>query len=248
MGKYQEYYDKLCCGKKNYSSEIERIKELFHKNSALDLNKILEVGCGTGNHTKELLKIVNRVVANDVDPEMLTVAKRKLEGGNVEFFQDLSEIKEKDFPLCVMMWHVINYFPDVRTMNKIFYEISKRLQKGGLFIFDMWNGVAVIRDLPGNSINDIEVDEDQILHTLEGKTDLMKQETNIKNTIRVYRNKQELDSFSEEVIHYIWTVKTVKDVLAMHGLRLIKVVKIKDYETPANEDDWKVLLIVRKDE
>ena len=246
MGKYQEYYDKLCCGKKNYREEIGRIKKIFQENSNLELDKVLEIGCGTGNHTAELLSVVDRVVSNDVDLEMIEVAKRKLAGKNVEFFRDLAEIREGNFPLCVMMWHVINYFPDLKTMNKIFSEISKRLQKGGLFVFDMWNGVAAIRDLPGNSINEIEVDGEKILHTLEGKTDLMKQETNIKNIIRVYKNKQEVESFSKEVIHYIWTVKAVKDLLEMHGIDLIKIVKISDYETPANESDWKVLLIFKK--
>ena len=44
----------------------------------------------------------------------------------------------------------------------------------------------------------------------------------IKNIIRAYQDRKEIDRFEENVTHYIWTVKDVKDVLEMNGLKSLK--------------------------
>ena len=85
MTKYHDYYDKLNLGKKDYAFEVRKIKEIYEKYSDSPLNKILEVGCGTGNHTHELIKIADKVVACDIDPEMIKIATQKLKEKNVFF-------------------------------------------------------------------------------------------------------------------------------------------------------------------
>ncbi|MBS3098789.1 class I SAM-dependent methyltransferase [Candidatus Pacearchaeota archaeon] len=247
MSKYHEYYDLLNLGKKDYEGEIKKVKEIFEKNCNLPLNKVLEIGCGTGNHTKELLKISNKVFACDIDSEMIKIAKLKVPEEKVYFHtSSVPDIVEQEFPLCVLMWNVINYFPTISLMNKIFSEIKTRMLPGGLIMFDMWNGVTAIRDPPSNAVSRIEKEGLRVIHTLESRTNLMEQKTTIKNRADIIKNEMLVDSFSEEVTHYLWTFKTIKDILDLNEMETIGVFKSNNWDEPANEKDWKIFILAKK--
>lgn len=247
MGKYHDYYDSLNIGKKDYKAEVERLQSICSLNGISQIDNILEIGSGTGNHTEYLCEIANKVVACDTDQEMIDIAIKKLSATNVSFFDDLSKIEDNNFNLCVMMWHVLNYFQDISTINHIFSNVHNRLLPNSLFIFDAWNGIAVIRDIPKTVKNEIETDDVKIVHELNSSTSLMDQRTIVLNKIAVYKNGKLTDNFSKEVYHYIWTPKIISELLKENGFELIKIAKVNDYSTLANEDDWKIVFIARKD-
>ena len=131
-------------------------------------------------------------------------------------------------------------------MEDIFTKVYDKLDDNGMFFFDSWNGIAVIRDLPRTTKNEIEVDGLKIIHELNGSTSLMDQRTLILNKIKVYRGGKLIDDFSKEVIHYIWTPKVVVDLLSKVGFQEVKIFKTSNYSELANEDDWKIMFIARK--
>jgi len=247
MGKYHDYYDKLNLGKKNYEKEIVDLKIIYDQLSSKPLNKILEIGCGTGNHTQELIKLTEKVFSVDIDPAMIEIARKKLQGKNVVFHcNKIPNISERDFPLCVMMWNILNYFPNLKEMNDIFKNISDRLLPGGIFFFDMWNGVAAIKDPPQTSANVFEVDGKKVIHILKGETNLMEQKTDLYTSINVLRDNQLIESFQYDYTHYLWTFKTVKDLLDLNGIETLRVVKTTNYDVEASDKDWKIMIIARK--
>ena len=48
-------------------------------------DQILEIGCGTGYFTKEIIKTGAFVTAIDISPELLNIAKEELKNNNIEF-------------------------------------------------------------------------------------------------------------------------------------------------------------------
>jgi len=70
---YAKYYD-LIYKDKDYEKEVDFIENIFWKNRP---KKILEVGCGTGNYTKILLKRGYEVTALDISEDMLKIAEEK---------------------------------------------------------------------------------------------------------------------------------------------------------------------------
>jgi len=239
MSKYHKYYDMLN-QKKDYAKDIEHIEKLSGQ-----VHNALEVGCGTGNHTIQLCKIAKHVSACDLDPLMVEIALKKLEKYNVSIYTSISDIPYKNFQLCVMMWHVLNYFPSLQMMNEVFKQVYSRMKEGSLFVFDMWNGVAVLRDLPNTSTYEFSDGSTSIKHVLTGTTSLMEQRTDILNTITISRNGSIVDEFTHNVSHYIWTVKTVGEMLEAHGFNY-SVVKTTNYNIKADDKDWKVAVIARK--
>ena len=71
---YSKYYD-LIYETKDYKKECDRVENLIEHNPKI--KKILDIGCGTCNHSIEFSKRGYHVVALDQSNEMLKIAKKK---------------------------------------------------------------------------------------------------------------------------------------------------------------------------
>jgi trans-aconitate methyltransferase len=61
----------------------------------------LEIGCGTGISTLELIKLIdaNKIIAVDISKKMINKAANKKELSNIGFCSDINRIKNKKFDL-----------------------------------------------------------------------------------------------------------------------------------------------------
>lgn len=71
------------------------------KQTNMKFNNVLEIGCGSGISTLELLKLIEpiKVKAVDISKNMLDKAKLKKELQGVRFYSDFKEIKDEKFDL-----------------------------------------------------------------------------------------------------------------------------------------------------
>jgi SAM-dependent methyltransferase len=105
---------------------------------------VLELGCGSGLLTKELIAAGHDVIATDASPAMLDVA-RELVGDSA---QDVRQLTLPDDPLpaadaIVAVGHPLNYLPDARAIDQALVAIAQALRPGGLVALDVcdleWN-------------------------------------------------------------------------------------------------------------
>src|SRR5690242_10569653 len=94
---------------------------------------VLELGCGTGLLTRELIAAGYRVMATDASEAMLGIA-RELVGGSV---QDLRRITLPDDPLppadaIVAVGHPLNYLPDAGAIDRALAAIARALLPDGM--------------------------------------------------------------------------------------------------------------------
>jgi SAM-dependent methyltransferase len=99
---------------------------------------VLELGCGTGLLTRELLDAGHRVIATDASPAMLDIA-RGLVGAAA---QDMRQLILPDDPLppadaIVAIGHPINYLPDAAAVDRALIAMAGALRAGGLLAFDI---------------------------------------------------------------------------------------------------------------
>lgn len=104
---------------------------------------VLELACGTGRVTKHLVNIVpdgGSLMATDLNPGMLEVAKEKIQNRKIEWkvadAQDLP-FDDHQFDHIVCQFGVM-FFPD---KEKSFKEAHRILKSGGKFIFNTWESV-----------------------------------------------------------------------------------------------------------
>ena len=101
---FARYYDRLY-SKKNYEAEVAYILKAYERFRGRLPRKILDVGCGTGNHAMILGKRGLNVVGIDISSEMINAAKRKITDelrDNIRFVCfDLKDFMENGFDLVI---------------------------------------------------------------------------------------------------------------------------------------------------
>ena len=101
----------------------------------------LEIACGTGRVTRHLRKVIPstaKLIASDISPDMLAVAKEKLKGLDVDWrIIDAHELPfgENTVDLVVCCFGYM-FVPD---KSKAFAEAYRVLKPGGMFLFTTWD-------------------------------------------------------------------------------------------------------------
>jgi len=133
---------------KIYDKHRKEIKNVFSKLLNIIINhkfsdnlNILDIGCGSGRYSINLIKRLNKIFSNkvnltgiDLTPKMIKIAKANYPKG-VWICRDVLKTKLKpntfDIVSAIHSLHLIG------GSNKLFLKIKKALKKNGLFIILM---------------------------------------------------------------------------------------------------------------
>jgi len=150
-----EIYD-LLYQDKDYESEVDFIEKFLKENGIDNSKKIIELGCGTGNYLRVLLKRGYDLTGMDISNEMLDIARRKC---NCKVFQgDISNFSMNEkFDVCLAMFDVLGYVNENEKLLKTLDNIKKILNKNGLLIFQVWNGLGVLYDKPEKRVKKLKI-------------------------------------------------------------------------------------------
>ena len=104
----------------------QRRIEMFKIFIGNENKKVLEVGCGTGLFTKEIAETKNKIIAIDISPELLDIARKKIQKNNLTFLLSnacKTEFSENTFDFIIgsSVLHHLN----VDSALKEFYRILK---------------------------------------------------------------------------------------------------------------------------
>jgi ubiquinone/menaquinone biosynthesis C-methylase UbiE len=121
-----------------YSWWVEYVERLW---TSFDHHpkRVLDVACGTGNVTRELLKRGYEVAGVDNSAAMLNVARRKLPDTVPLFCQDARELSfdGPPFDAVVCLFDSLNYLLEPQDLHRAFRAVRRHLPDGGPFVFDM---------------------------------------------------------------------------------------------------------------
>jgi len=103
---------------------------------------VLELGCGSGLLTKELLRAGHRVIATDASPSMLELAAELLAAELLDGDVELRHLTLPDDPVpkadaIVAVGHPINYLPDPDALDRALAAIADALRPPGLLAIDI---------------------------------------------------------------------------------------------------------------
>ena len=181
---YARYYD-LLYRDKDYAAEADYVTALIKKYHPVT-QSILELGSGTGIHANLLAKKGFTVHGIERSPEMLAGSQTLTENlaaeqGQLTFsLGDIREIRlNKLFDAAIALFHVISYQTTNEDVTAAFETARHHLKTGGIFIFDVWYGPAVLTDRPAVRIKRMADDQTEVtrlaepvLHPNENRVDV----------------------------------------------------------------------------
>lgn len=139
-------YDALAASYDGLMADAAYVKraEYLHKclrKSGVDVETVLDLGCGTGTISCLLAEKGYRVLAADASVEMLTEAMMKasaMETPPMFFHQSMEKLRlTEPVDAVVSTVDAINYLTRESALRETFKRVHRWLRPGGQFIFDV---------------------------------------------------------------------------------------------------------------
>jgi SAM-dependent methyltransferase len=247
---YADAYDVLYQDK-DYAGECKLIDRLLEAYGNGPVRTVLDLGCGTGSHVLALAQQGYEVVGVDRSVGMIESARRKAISqqinGKANFYQDdiRSVQLERAFDASIMMFAVLGYQLENRDVLAALRTARKHLQPGGLFIFDVWYGPAVLREGPSERIKVIPAERCQILRVASGELDI--QRHLCKVSYRLWKIEGErLVGQTEETHRMRYFFPLELDLfLESSGFIPVRLGAFPDFDRDPDTTTWNVLALAR---
>ena len=238
-----KYYN-LIYSDKDYEKEVSFLEDIFELTQKP--KNILEIGCGTGNYTKILMDKGYDMTALDLSESMLRTAREKCA---CKFVQgDIRDVSmNNQFDACIAMFAVMGYVTENSDIIRSLKNIHRHLKENGLFVFDVWNGLAVLRLLPELRIKVVENDKVRLLRIANPKLKSFEHicEVNYKLLI-LNKDDNKFGEIDEKHIIRFYFPQEIKFFLEATGFEVFKICPFLDLRGNVDETIWNIAVIAKK--
>lgn len=174
---YARYYD-LLYRDKDYARESDYVAALFQRFHP-HVVSVLELGSGTGRHAALLAGKGYRVLGVERSAGMLeraralvqTPATGEAAGAHPppEFVEgDIRAVRvDRQFDAAISLFHVISYQTTNTDLLQAFETACLHVKKGGVFVFDVWYGPAVLTTPPAVRVKRMADDSIEVTRLAE---------------------------------------------------------------------------------
>lgn len=246
---YASAYDTLY-QEKDYNAECDLIERIIQEYSTKPVQSILDLGCGTGNHTIRLAERGYQVCGVDRSEDMLSIARIKCQARELscDFFK--SDIQEfsmpRKFDVVVMMFAVLGYQLENEDVLRALKTVYDHLNPEGLFICDIWYGPAVLNQKPGERAKVIEDGDKEIIRVSSGELDSYNNCVTIKFHVWSIQGNRVISETLEIHKMRFFFNQELNLFMQLPGLYLINIGKFPEYHEIPDENSWNCTVISRK--
>ncbi len=197
-----KYYDDIYSDK-NYKKEAEFIRKVLER---YNVETVLDVGCGTGNHMAELEKYGFKCEGLDISAEMLSVAREKVKGSL--FRADMRDFNlGKTYDAIICMFAVFNYNLTMNEAERTLSSFRRHLNDGGIVLLDLHNVWS-----SGKKTKSICRNGKQISVEMKWTFD---EKTRIEHTVAIFKIGDQV--FIDEHTFRIFTIQELEQLFQRTG-------------------------------
>jgi SAM-dependent methyltransferase len=245
---YAGSYD-IIYREKNYADEVDLIERLLAKHGAVGQRDILDLGCGTGNHTLPLARRGHRLTGVDRSFAMLAQARDKVAEANLpaELVPTFVEcdIRQLDlgrrFDVALMMFTVLGYQHENADLVSSLAALRRHLHPEGLFIFDVWNGLSVLAQRPSDRIVEASLGGTRIVRKTSARLDSLRQICRVHFAMERTDAAGDITAWEEDHVVRYFFPQELDLALRCSGLRLLHLSSFPDGEGPPDERAWNII-------
>ena len=237
-----QYYD-ILYAEKDYAQETDFIEKCI--NYYYPARTILELGCGTGNYTKIFSDRGYDVTGIDISVKMLEIARKKSRSIFLNLDMRNFLLSEK-FDCCLALFAVLGYVTSNSDVEKVFKNVRSHLVLNGLFIFDIWNGLAVMRNLPEIRVKNVENALLKISRTAQPKLKPIDHSCEVDYQILIEeKNPYTLKTVNEKHLVRFFFPKELEYYLSKAGFELLRFCPFMNFNAEVNENVWNMTIIAK---
>lgn len=251
FAEYADYYD-IIYQDKDYVAESLFVSELIKKNCQKENRiRVLDIACGTGLHAIELATMGYEVDASDMSAKMIDAAREnaRVKKLKIRFYQEAFQTVDrinKKFDVVISLFSAINYLTSYKDLLRSLKNIYNLLDRGGIFIFDFWNGSAVIEDFYPVRVKRMHKGTKSVLRYSENTIDRLKQVVHVKfNFMLIDKNRLKKEFTERHIIRYYFLIE-MENILDMSGFKVIKKCPFMLQNKIISCDDWNVTIVANK--
>ncbi len=247
--RYASLYDGIYA-RKDYAGECRFLERLFRRHAARPVHDVLSLGCGTGNHDLLLAQRGFRVTGVDRSHAMLAQYQEKFRSNALppEVHRgDLRTVQlDRRFDAAIAMFAVFGYLVSDADLTAALTTTATHLRRGGLLIFDVWFGPAVLAEPPHTNRREVVLGSERLVRTASCRTDWMRQVTDIRFTTERWQGRGRVERVVETHPMRHFFPRELGLALAAAGFVPAAIVPFGKLAGRPSAKDWTVAVIARR--
>ena len=243
---YSEYYD-LLYQDKDYASEARYVSDHI-KRLLPGAVRVLELGCGTGNHARYLCRMGYEVTGIERSAGMLELAASKQIQNFTPLLADITDFKsDLRYDAAVCLFHSLCYLTTNDALLACFKNVWRHLQPGGVFAFDLWYAPAVIHNLPSARIKRRENDQVEIVRLAETQMLVNKNMAEVNYEI-IIKNKSNgrYNTLKEQHPMRYFSIPEIEMLAVQTGFTCVLAREFMGTGEPTI-NSWNILMLLQKE-
>ncbi len=226
----------------DYSARADYLLGLFRRNGCQP-KLMLDLACGTGSLSLEMIKRSVEVIGVDPSPEMLSVTREKAMADKVDMLclcqsgAELDLYGTVDSAVCTL--DSVNHIVDYDELVETFKRVSLFLEPNGLFIFDVnteYKHLEVLGD------NTFVIDNEDVFCTWQNMTEMPYTTVVLDFFVR---QGELYERFSEEFEERAYSDGELESALKAANFEVVEVLDDMTLE-PAKVDSERIIYVARK--
>jgi len=243
---YAPLYDALY-EEKDYGKETELLIQVFQKYAQQSVRKVLDLGCGTGNHSLRLASRGYEVTGVDRSQEMLQIADRKACSQGLKPRFRHGDIRSLDlgetFDAVLMMFAVLGYQVKDADILSTIRTARRHLIGGGLLIFDVWYGPAVLTQGTNERVRTVTNNGETWKRTASGKLEVERNLCQVEILLQQMQDGEVLAEAKEShIVRYMFR-KEIERFLELAEFHLLRLGQFPAFDCQPNDETWNVMAV-----
>lgn len=251
---YANQYDALNHDK-DYDDECNRLEEVFTRYAVRPIRRILDLGCGTGQHAIRLAARGFEVLGVDRSSDMVNVARYRSSSLSQighppsPVFQvgDMRDLTlNRSFDAVTLMFAVLGYVTETRDVLSVFTAAFHYLEPGGLLVFDVWHGPAVLSVRPHERIKVVHTGPETLIRVAKPALDVPNHRCDVHYQLWKLVGNRVMEQIVEIHPMRFFFPLEIRYLLEEAGFATVWMSRFESLDAPLDLETWNMLVVARK--
>jgi SAM-dependent methyltransferase len=253
FGLYSAYYD-LLYRDKDYAAEADYVAQSLSR-VVPEHSHVLELGCGTGIHAELLARKGFHVTGVERSESMYSQAvvranalqSSECPGSFLPMLSTAQDFRcDGKFDAVISLFHVLSYQTDAESIDRFFETVVRHLKHGGVFLFDVWYGPAVLTLKPSVRVKRMRSENLEVVRIAEPGIDTTQSIVNVH--YQIFARSQSDGNFQSVTeghsMRYFFATE-IHDLARKYSMRCIFGEEWMS-RLPLSEETWGACFLLRK--